>query len=234
MVIDKKVSISFSIFKLLKNIVIISCFLFLLVVIANQRTRFNQQVKLTEVANDSIHTWITKDGEKFTKIQTLQSDNAKMFLELSTNNKVVTELQQLVKNNRKALDKNGAAGIIKTQSIFNVTTDTEVIGDTYKGEYTNKWYSIKSTATPTSTDYELKTHSELSVVIGLEKQGFLKKRKPYSTVNDKNPYTDIKDMRVYQTSLPKKHKFYIGPFGGVDVRGSPILGAGIGYGLITF
>jgi len=238
MIKDKKIPVKIdtqlSLSRLIERVIVIIAIVFLYRMYISKTAQLEEQYTLNEAVHDSLSTWINKDGEKLAKIQVLESNNSETFLKLQTSNQTINNLQRLVKKNKALLKKQGSASVINTETNIEVTGQTEVIGNTYKSSVENKWYSISSLATKDTTTYKLKTFSELNLVIGLEKQGLFKKKKPYGIATDKNPYTNIKDMRIHQVSLPKQANFFIGPVGGVGITGKPIIGIGVGYGLIKF
>ena len=209
------------------------------------RKKIREKDNFIEALNDSLQTWKDKNGIQNTKIQILETYKLKTFTELSTTNKTLLELQEIVKENSKLLKKRGSATIIRTETKFDTVTNTIVIkdstGTTYKGSYKDEWLDIESTSNEDSTSYKLKTFSKLSLILGEERQGLFKKSKPYAIVKDENPYTNITDMRTYQVALPKIKRFIIGPSAGYGIMLTPdgvksgiILGGTVTYNLIKF
>jgi len=91
-----------------------------------------------------------------------------------------------------------------------------------------------------STQLTLKYREEVDLLIGEEKTGFLGlgKSKPFARITFKNPYSEVKDMKVYQTSLPKQKRFGIGPtisYGvGSGFEPQVFIGIGVNWNLIRF
>ena len=201
--------------RIIERFLVVVVFIVLLGRLVTYSKKMSEQERLTEVSKDSLEYYIDEDGNKAAKIEILESEKLDAFLKLGAANQTIKDLQNLVEKNKKVLSKQGNAAIIKTETIIKTVVKTEVIKDstgiTYKGFNTNKWRTVSSVSNKDTTTYDVRTYSELSLVLGLEKQGFLKKKKPYAKVSDKNPYTNIKDMRVYQVSSPKKKMFSLAP-----------------------
>lgn len=178
---------------------------------------FKEQENLLEASYDSISKWVSKDGKNMAKIEVLETTDAETFLKLKSKDSTINELKILVEKNKKLLKKKGSAVIIKGETKIDTITNTIVIKDTitgidiYRSNIKTKWYNIETIAKKDSTQHFIKTFSNLSLIIGLEKQGLFKKPKPYGIASDENPYTDIKDMRIYNVSLPEIKNFSLAP-----------------------
>lgn len=242
-----KIDTSFSLFRLIERVLLVGIIIFLWRMYSSEHDLFQEQKNLVEAANHTIRTWKSKDGKNMAKISVLETTNAKTLSDLQSTNQTINELKYLVQSNRKLLKKQGSASIIKSETNIDTTAVTKVEKDTisgypiYKSSITDKWYSISSVATKDSTSYDFSSYSNLNLTIGLEKQGLFKKPKPFAIANDDNPYTNIKDMRVYQVKLPKPKRFGIGPYGGygLSVTGNEVkagwqVGLGVSYDLIQF
>ena len=110
----------------------------------------------------------------------------------------------------------------------------------FKSSIKDKWFTANTVATKDFTRIKLNTFHSLSLVMGSEKQGFLKKRKTFATAKDDNPYSNIQDMRIYNVTEQKKH-FVVGPYGGMgvtkagpDVKAGWQIGVGVTYKLFEF
>lgn len=242
-----KIDTSFSLFRILERIIVIIVIIFLWNKYSIKQIELQEQKNLIKSTTDSLKTWKDKDGKNMAKISVLETTNTKTLLEFNTANKIINELKSLVKTNRNLLKKQGSASIIKSETIIDTTTLTTVQIDSiskspiYKSSVKNKWYSIKSRATKDSTNYKLITFSNLNLTIGREKQGLFKKNKPFAIANDDNPYTNIKNMRTYQVTLPKPKRISFGVYGGYgvgltnqEVSTNWQIGIGFNYNLIQF
>lgn len=242
-----KIDTSFSLFRILERVIVIGIIIFLWNMYSNKQIELQEQKNLVEAATDSLKTWKDKDGKNMAKISVLETTNTKTLLEFESTNKTINELKSLVKTNRSLLKKQGSASIIKSETVIDTTASTIVKIDSitkspiYESAVKNEWYSIKSRATKDSTNYKLSTFSNLNLTIGREKQGLFKKDKPFAIANDDNPYTNIKDMRTYQVTLPKPKRIGLGVYGGYgatltnqEVRTGWQIGIGLTYDLIQF
>jgi hypothetical protein len=188
---------------------------------------YKEQSNLIEASFDTIKKWKGKNGQYYAKIQVLETRNSKDFLDLKSKDSTIIKLQGIVKENRRLLKKQGSVSVINSETKVKDSTKTTVIRDTvtksdvYTSNITKKWYEIKTVARKDSTFHEFKTFSKLSLTIGLESQGLFKKPIPYGVANDENPFTDIKEMRIYQVSFPKRKSFSLAPSinVGVDFTG---------------
>jgi hypothetical protein len=232
--------------RMLKYLVVLISFLILLKMYVGERQKKLEQIALVEASADTLRVWKNKNGENVAKISVLESMSAKTFLAFKTQDTTIRELQKLVKDNSKLFkNSKGSAGIINSQTDINASGATTVTQDEkespiYTANLVNKWYTINSVATKDSTSVKLKTVHSLSFVIGSESQGLFKPRKTFVTAKDKNPFSNITDMRVYNVTETKK-KFVIGPYigGGANLIGNDVklgwqVGAGITYKLIEF
>ena len=87
----------------------------------------------------------------------------------------------------------------------------------------------KVVASHDSTKLDLKIKNEYSIIIGEEKDGFLKKKSFVEIIN-KNPYSMTESLRTYEVSQKKK-KFSIGPYIGYGIGVNFIPQATVGIGL---
>lgn len=192
---------------------------------------------LLKASQDSLFIWKNKHGQQMARIKVLESSNIENLLLLETTNETINELKNLVKENKKLLKERGSATIIKTTTKIDTTVVTIVETDTitgfpiYRSKIENKWYNIKSVASKDSTQHLFKTFSELNIIVGQEKQKGLKKSIPYAIANDKNPYTNIKDMRVYQVSLPKQKRLNFGIYTGYGINLNNKISTGVQFGV---
>lgn len=208
--------------------------------------QLEEQKELYSILNDTLVQYKNSEGELVSKIEVLETNKIKTFLELQTKDSAILELQKLVETNKNKLKNKGAAAIIKTETVIQETTKTEIVNvegelPTYTSKFINRWYQMETVAKPDSTTFNFKVFSDLRLVIGEERQGFLKPKKQFGIVQDKNPHTNIKDMRVYAASTPSPHRFGIGPyFGpGLDFNSNGLqltwqIGLGIQYNIIRF
>lgn len=208
-----------------------------------QKNMYKEQKELIKVSNDSLQHYKDEFGKQKAMIKILETQSLKTFIEFNTLNKSVKELQTLVKRNQKLISHGGSAAIIKTETKIDtfVKTEVDTFNNIYVGRLENKWINLISISDKDTTHFQLKSFSKLNLVLSKGKSGLFKKKEPYAIVNDDNPYTNIKDMRVYQVKSPKPDRFIIGPsIGyGISVTSEKInrawfVGATLTYRLISF
>ena len=206
-----------------------------------------EQENLVEAGYSELSKWKNAAGENMAKIQVLETQNAKTFLAFQSQDSTIKELQALVKENRRLFKKNqGTAAVVKTETKIDTTAVTTVTKDSTTGDniytsmFKSPWYDIKTTAKADSTNIDVTTYHTLSLVIGKEKQGLFKQAKTFAIAKDDNPYSNIKDMKVYNISQDNK-RFIVGPNVGAGlslsqgvVRASWQIGFGVTYKLLEF
>jgi len=216
---------------------------------------------LYESMNDSLIVYKTKDSLNGARIAAIQSQKPKDFINASSKDTTIIKLQKLVKKYESAIKKQGSVSVINTEAEIAVTVPTiskDSISDSkgikspvYEANFALKnkyekdplkkdiiWVWGKTISNKDSTTVNLKYKDELTLVIGVEKTGFLKlgKGKPFADVTSSNPYSEFKDFRVYQTQLPPPKKIGIGPglYCGISNGFQPqvFIGVGVQYNFI--
>lgn len=244
---DRQINLgSYSLFSTLKSIALLVAFFIMLKMYLGERNSRIEQEVLIEASTDELKVWKDKDGQNLAKIQVLETRNEKTFLAFKSQDSTIQELQSLVKQNRRLFkDSKGAAGIIKTETVIDTTTATVVSQDNqnnpiYSSTISDKWFKAETTATKDSTQLKLNTFHNIKLVMGSEYQGLFKKRKSFATASDENPYSNIKDMRIYNVTEDTK-RFSIGPYIGAgavlidnEVKAGWQVGFGVSYKLIEF
>ena len=244
---DRQINIgTYSLFSTLKSITLIIAFFIMLKMYFKEKNFRLEQELLIEASTDELKTWKNKNGENLAKIQVLETRNEKTFLAFKSQDSTIQELQDLVKQNRSLFKSSkGTASIIKSETKIDTITPTEVSQDInndpiYSATIKDKWYNVESTATKDSTRITLNTFHNMSLVMGSESQGLFKKRKTFATAKDGNPYSNIKDMRIYNVTDDVKH-FVIGPYVGAgatlidnEVKTGWQVGFGVTYKLLKF
>jgi hypothetical protein len=232
---------------LLKNIALIVLLVIMTSLYLNEREARIEQETLTEAGADYIEILKDKNGNSIAKIQVLETQSRKDFLDYKTKDSLITELQATVKENKRLLrNSNGSASIVKTETQIDTVAVTTVVRDTisntstYIADIKDKWYEVRTVANADSTQIALKTFHKISLVIGTESQGLFKKSKAFAIAKDENPFSNIQDMRVYSIKQDPK-QFVIGPYAGAGlsinqgiVRVGWQVGFGITYKLMEF
>lgn len=206
---------------------------------------------LNEILKDSLTTYKTKSGLNAAKISVFEADKTKDFINLATKDTTIQKLQKLVEINNSKIKKQGVAVIINTQTnirsiVPTKVTDTILVSDSIKSPvYASNfnlrgWIKGNTIATKDSTFIKLSYKEELNLVIGKEKTGFLGlgKGKSFADVVLLNPYSEIKQMRVYSTKEPAKKRITFGPgvYYGIGQGFIPqvFVGIGVSWNLISF
>lgn len=208
---------------------------------------------LVNALNDTIYHYTKEDGRKAAKISLLETQDIKDFLNIKSKDSTITRLQGLVDKYSSELKDRGIAGVIQIDTNAEITSPTLPINpaenDTVNGKVyptynspfkLEHWVTGNVIAKKDSTYVTLKIENSFDVVIGKEKTGFLGlgKPKPFVDLTLDNPYSAVKQLRVYQTAKPDADNFHIGPIvgGGISSELKPIffIGAGIMWTPISF
>lgn len=190
-------------------------------------------------------TWRDKEGKLFSKIETLTSDNLSFILESEHKDSSINRLKEEIKKYKSQIKKQGSITIVDTQGEASGTVVTTVDTTKNRIEFTSDfnfkgWVWGSTIANKDSTQITIKYKDRFTVVVGEEKTGFLGlgKKKPFSIITSENPYTEIKEQKTYQTTLPSTKKFGVGVIAGFTVGPnfiiSPSVGVGASYNFIRF
>ena len=223
----------------------------LTVLIVNQQCtktdKFEQSNNLYEHINDSTKYYKDKYNNEIASTYLLQGTNTALLLNLKTTNEIIKWLQQEVKDNKDKVKDGGTIGVIGTNTTFTATTATTVIpvnnGDTnptYITEQTDStWIVYKIIAKKDSTKFNLKVKNKYSVVFGEVKiKGKWFKKQPVALVTNKNPYTHVTEMKVFEVKNNTKKRVSLNVSAGYciplfNLKPQPYIGIGIGYNLLN-
>lgn len=212
------------------NFYYILAIIFLVVLMCTREHKYTKVLsnfKTTQKAlEDTIKVTKNELGQSVGTTSVIQTSNPEDFLLLASKDSTIQKLQKLVKDNKKKLKGQGIAAVINSEGTIDITVPT-VIDSTnksspiYKSEYklrdkidtTKVWAWGTTVARKDSTQVLLKYREEADLLIGEEKTGLLGlgKSKPFARITFKNPYNEVKEMKIYQKDLPKTKKFGIGP-----------------------
>lgn len=165
-----------------------------------------ESLNLINALGDTIKIWKDKDGLNRSKISVLESYRTQDFLALQTKDKQILELQKRVKEYKDKLKEGSSVTIIKGETVYDTIYETkdsikEILGEiSIIDTVDNKWITSVFGFNKDSTIYSLKVRNNYTVVIGEEKQGFLKPRKPFAEVINENPYSVTDTLRTYRVS----------------------------------
>lgn len=208
-----------------------------------------ERADLNQALKDDIVTWVDKDSISHAKIEVLETEKTKTFIDMAAQDSLVLELQQHVHNYKKKLKDKGSVTIVKDETTVLIRSPTRVVkgdievkNDTVYvyPDYHNKinldgWVVGSALTTKTNLNLDLTVYNDYVVVLGSEKQGLFKSKRHYAEVINNNPYARVKAVRTYAVSKPKKLKVHIGPVLAVQYQNggfSPVIGFGLTYSLI--
>lgn len=234
------------------NTFIFYALMFLIIIILlkqceSYKDKYNTEKDLINSLQDTLKVWKDKDSLNHAKIQVIETQKTKDFLNLQTKNEEIQKLQQLVKDNQKKLKDKGSvtyiAGKTKFDTVFITKLEyVEILGDnTIHDSISNSWITSHFGFSKDSVYFDLTVTNRYSVIIGEEKEGLFKPPRLYVEVINENPYSETTSLRTYQVSNNSKPKrFSIGPMIGAGISYNkrfiftPVIGIGLQYSLIKF
>lgn len=179
---------------------------FLVLKIQDLNRERKESLNLINALGDTIKIWKDKDGLNRSKISVLESYRTQDFLTLQTKDRQILELQKRVKEYKDKLKEGSSVTIIKGETVYDTIYETkdsirEILGEiSIIDTVDNKWITSVFGFNKDSTIYSLKVRNNYTIVIGEEKQGFLKPRKPFAEVINENPYSVTDTLRTYRVS----------------------------------
>ena len=179
----------------------------------------------------------------------MSANNTTMLLDIKTQDSTVHALQDLVEKYKADLKKGGSAAIISVVTKSKGIGTTIILrGDTlwtdslvyiypiYTSVIDNEGWIIDSiVATKDTITNHVKIVNDFSLVLGYERQGLFKPRKPYAELTNKNPYTATNALRVadFRSIPPKKLGLGVNVGYGITAKGlTPYIGIGVNYNFI--
>ncbi len=206
-------------------IVVLTIIICLLLNSYKNKVNENDAIKnIYHVANSEVTKLLNSNGELETKIEIITTKNVKLLADLESSDKTIIKLKKEVDYYKNKLYDNSSVSIISSQTNISNNEPTVIyVPDTNIIDLSNftpimptyitniskygEWITGKIVANQDSIAYNINIKNKLSVVLGEEKQGFLRPRIPVAIVKDENPYTDIKDMKVYKVEKNHKSQF---------------------------
>lgn len=185
----------------------------------NSVKKDEQQTKEYSAMSDTLKRTRNSLGQQVAKISLIQSQSAKDFLKLKTQDSTILTLQNEVKANQKRLGDQGAIIDLYTKTggkftgktdsiIFSKSKDTSsnivYLYPTYKSHIVKApWIVADITASKDSTTFIPQITNQFSVVLGAEtaKKGIFHifdNPIPFAEVTDLNPYTTTSKLRAFQ------------------------------------
>lgn len=204
---------------------------------------------LISALQDTLKTFVDKDGLQHSEKQIIQTENPEDFIKLKTKDKEIADLQALVKQYKNELGKHGSAMILKTESSIDTSySKATTIKDkafTWKDSIHNRWLTFDYEVHKDSLNDKAQVQNSIKFVgeyyvINKEKsQGWFKKPIPYAEVVNKSPYSKTLSQTTYQVINDYRTKrFGVGPviaYGvGLNFQPQVFFGAGVHWDLIQF
>lgn len=234
--------------KIIGSIIILILLIILILSIKQNKDKALELENLSNSLNDTLKIWKDKDSINYAKISLLETSKVNDFIKLQTKDKEIKELQKEVNNYKNKLGSSGS--VTKFRTITNVELREVTKIDTLRivngldkfPEYSSEinkdgWIVGVIVANSDSIKADLKVKNDYSVIIGEERQGLFKPKKPFVEVKNNNPYSETESLRTYRVfDKTKKSKFGLGPYIGIgldrDFKFIPNIGIGINYTLI--
>lgn len=210
----------------------------------NNLGNYRESVKLNKSLNDTLRTYVGKDGENRARISRIETARAKDFLAIRTKDTEIIFLQGEVKRYMGEIKNGGSVTVVEVVGDYDTTVPTivEITKDPkfpiYSGDSKDafgEWAHITSRATKDSTTYKFTTKDKFTAVLGEEPTGFLGlgSGKPFVDITNHNPYSTTKSVRTYSVSDKKPKRFAIGAtgaFGATYLNGNIGIGGTVGIG----
>lgn len=206
---------------------------------------------LVSALNDTVKIWKDKNSASHAKIEIIETYKIRQFKYLQIKDEQINNLQQLVIKYEDKIKNNGSVTTFKDRVVIKDKFITKVDTITvYKDNYLVKQVEFKSdfdmkgwvvgniVSNKDSTSLNLKIKNEYVVILGYEKKGLFKPKKPYAEVINKNPYSEFTQLRSYQVKSKPPSALGLGVVAGYGISSnltpSFFLGMGIQYSLIRF
>lgn len=199
----------------------------------------NQSNSSLITLNDTLTVYKNKKGLWEAKSSVVEMSDPLLFTKFKTKDTTLRDLQKLVKENIKNIN---SATILTTETNVTTKVPTKVteyvyINDTiypvYQGLIDKEGWilgSVLARKDSISTDFKVK--NEYSVVVKKEKGV------NYAVVTNHNPYTQTKELKTFNVSVPKPSKIGLGATVGygmtIDGDFKPFVGVGITYNILRF
>lgn len=213
---------------------------------SNANRADKENLQLVAALQDTLRHYKNKDSINVATISVIQTQSARDFYKLDLKDKQLKELQAVVEEYKKTLKAGSSVtnALIETVAILKAKKPEIIFqkGDTvwkdniayvyptYKDTINNQWIKLKAKMGKDSSSFDLKVENKFSAIIGY------KNRKPFVDLLTDNPYTTVKQLRVYQVSIPRPKRFGIGFSTGVtldnNLKLAPYVGVGVNYNLL--
>lgn len=182
----------------------------------------------TKALTEQISIVKNKLGETSAKVTTLQATNSDLLDNIVIKDSTINRLKTLVDEYKNDIDDGGSITVL-IDTVY--IQKTVAISDSNTFTFKNKWIDLSGIISD-SLKFNLLVNNDYSVVLGYEKDGWFRK-KPYTLVTNKNPYSKIANVRSYQVVVPKPRWSFgvTGGFGVVRNGGQLESGLGVMFGI---
>ncbi|HEY0029135.1 MAG TPA: hypothetical protein VGC65_00140 [Bacteroidia bacterium] len=180
---------------------------------------------------DTLHQVRNKLGQEETSTALLYGSVSVLKKVRAADSSAIGKLQKLV--DRLTISATYLSNV--TENSISSGTDAVIIHDTVKGadgisyvypEYRdtirNKWENFVIAATKDSFHLDYKVFNEFNLTQSWERQGFLKRKKPITTITNLNPHTETKEIATFTIKEDKSNRLRDG-----------LIGATVGALLVT-
>lgn len=191
--------------------------------------------------NDTLTTYVDKNGVATATIQVIKEENHRKFLEIKSDKESIQALQSQVALYKKKLkdatfaqvdtyiNSSGSTTITRVDTI---TVDSiKVVYPTYNSSKENEWVKWNVIASNDSINLDLKVINKFVISQVDKRDGWFKPKKTYVDFKNLNPYTETKELERF-TVEKQKSKIVIGPLVGISLSGKPMIGIGVTYPLL--
>ena len=208
-------------YELIVTIILVVIFFFFIKGIISNYKKLKEIKNLYETSQDSTLVYRNKLGQQVAHSSVLETSNQKYLLQLKTNDALILELQQLLKQETKKRHDIEVAIIVKSKiishledSLTNVITgqtiehkgDSTFIYPIYKHVVKDDWTYEMIQIGKSYFWRDLTVRNDYNIVIGSEPAGLFK-RKQFAEITNLNPNAETGAMKVYQKKEAKSDFF---------------------------
>lgn len=204
---------------------------------------FNKDPNLNfQSYDDTIKVYKNKYNEEVAITQSLTFTNFKQLEGLKIRDKSISELVTTVNRYKKDLKNATGLVVIKTQTKIDTVFKTKIITidstghPVYGFEDSNIWYSIKGKVGYNTTKIELGVNNEYIVIL-TKKRVSLFSYQPVVELINKNPFSNVADLKSIQIQNKMKSKGGIGISIGYgisyDFKPRPYIGISYNYNILN-
>lgn len=199
------------------------------------RTEIDSYKSLAEASQKEVKYWKDKEGRSHAQAQAAEA-TTKAILEVHNNE--MQDLRKQIKGlNRNVSNLNNyiTTGVKTTDTVFTVLRDTvynNIAGKSFS--YNDEWTNIEGLLINDSASLQYQVRDSLTFVTFYKKQGLFKPKLLVIEGISYNPHTSITGLKNITVAQPRRKRFGVGPYIGIDFRGRPSIGIGLQYNVFNF